>query len=71
MKVTFEDKLKKLQEITANLESGEKSLEESVSLYTEGMKLVAGCQKDLDSAKLKIEKYAAQPKEEEQEDATE
>lgn len=50
----FEEGMKRLAEITAALEAGGLSLEESVALYGEGAKLAAECQKELQEAKLQI-----------------
>ena len=50
----FEDGMKRLAEITAQLEAGGLSLEESVALYGEGAKLAADCQKELQEAKIQI-----------------
>jgi len=52
--MVFEDGIRRLAEITQQLESGKLSLEESVALYGEGAKLAAECQKELDNAKLKV-----------------
>lgn len=53
-KVSFEDNMKKLGEIVAELEKGEISLEKAVELYSEGVKLSGACRKQLDEAKIKI-----------------
>ncbi len=50
----FEQNLKMLEEIVSKLESSELSLDESVELYTKGVKLSAQCRKSLDEANLKI-----------------
>jgi exodeoxyribonuclease VII small subunit len=50
----FEQNISKLSEIVQTLEKGELSLEDSVALYTEGVKLSAECKKELEDAKLKI-----------------
>ena len=50
----FEEGIKKLEEIVNALEGGELSLEESVELYSEGMKISVNCKKELEDAKLKI-----------------
>lgn len=50
----FEDGMKRLAEITAQLEAGGLSLEDSVSLYGEGARLAAECKKELEEAKLKV-----------------
>ena len=50
----FEEGIKKLEEIVNALESGNLSLEKSVELYSEGMKISVDCKKELENAKLKI-----------------
>ncbi len=50
----FESALARLDQITDRLESGEASLEESISLYTEGMEIAAYCTKTLSEAEKKI-----------------
>ncbi len=52
--LTFEECIKKLEIIAEKLESGETSLEESISLYEEGMKLSKECSKILGQAQQKI-----------------
>lgn len=51
---TFEDNLKRLQEISDLLENGDIGLEESINLYEEGIKLSKICYSKLESAELKI-----------------
>jgi len=53
--VKFEDALKKLEKIVADLESGDVSLDESLAKYESGVKLVRICQKKLEEAKKKVE----------------
>ncbi len=53
-KVTFEESMKKLSEVTSQLEQGSVSLEKAIELYSEGVKLAAECRKQLQEAKLKI-----------------
>ncbi len=48
---TFEEDLKKLQDILENIESDKLSLEEFIQKYKEGMELSKKCQKALDEAK--------------------
>ena len=50
----FESALERLEEITGRLESGEASLEQSIELYTEGLKLAKDCHQKLDAAEKKI-----------------
>ncbi len=51
----FEDALKRLSDIVEKLESEEIPLEDSISLYEEGMKLSKYCSVSLEEAELKIE----------------
>jgi len=50
----FESALEKLEEITTLLESGETSLEESMSLYTQGVEIAKFCNEKLAEAEKKI-----------------
>ncbi len=50
----FEESLTRLQEISELLESNEISLEESISLYEEGIKLSKVCYDQLNKAELKV-----------------
>lgn len=51
----FEEALKKLEAIVEKLNDQDISLEESVALYEEGIKLSKICSETLESAALKIE----------------
>ena len=53
-KVTFEENMANLRKIIAELEKGDISLEKSVELYSEGLKLTALCRKQLDESHLRI-----------------
>ncbi len=53
-KNNFEDLLKRLQEISDQLESEEVGLDDSIKLYEEGIKLSKLCYKKLSEAELKI-----------------
>ena len=53
-KVSFEESCLRLEEIIAKLEDEKLSLDESVKLYEEGMKLVTKCNKELMDAERKI-----------------
>lgn len=55
-KLSFEDAMKRLEEIINSLESGEVKLEDAIELYTEGIKLQEYCENKLNNAKLKVEK---------------
>ena len=52
--MTFETALQQLEEITAKLESGNLSLDESMKCYEMGVKLSDYCAKALNNAELKI-----------------
>jgi exodeoxyribonuclease VII small subunit len=43
-----------LDEITAIIEKGETTLEQSLLLYEEGLKLVAGCREELLNAEFTV-----------------
>lgn len=60
-KITIEGALARLQEITALLEKGEASLDDSLKLYEEGVGLTQTCKKMLDEAELKITLLSGQP----------
>lgn len=49
-KPSFEEKLDKLEALIKDLESGEKSLDESVKLYNEGIQLAKSCHQELKEA---------------------
>lgn len=53
--VDFESSLKKLEQIVLKLEQGDVSLDESLKAFEEGVGLVRGAQKSLQSAKSRIE----------------
>ncbi|MCD8284453.1 MAG: exodeoxyribonuclease VII small subunit [Opitutae bacterium] len=52
---TFEDELKKLEEIVATLETGNVSLAELIEKYECGMQHLKACRERLAEAELKIE----------------
>jgi exodeoxyribonuclease VII small subunit len=52
---TFEESLKQLEVIVAQLERGDLPLEDSVKIFEEGMKLSAECKKQLEEAEGKVE----------------
>lgn len=53
---SFEEKLKRLEKISELLESGDVQLEESISLFEEGIRLSKECLNILENAELKITK---------------
>ncbi len=52
--MAFEKNMQRLSEIVSRLEQGDLTLEESVALYEEGVKLSAACSQALEQAKLKV-----------------
>ena len=54
--ISFEDSLKKLEEIVEELEKGELSLDEALKLYEEGMEFSDQCMEKLNESKQKVEK---------------
>ena len=55
-KIDFESSLKKLESIVEKLEDENINLEDSVKSFEEGINLVKECQKELQTAELKIKK---------------
>jgi exodeoxyribonuclease VII small subunit len=53
--LTFEDALNKLEELVRTLEQGELTLNKSLTIFEEGMKLAKFCNKKLEQAEQKIE----------------
>jgi exodeoxyribonuclease VII small subunit len=56
--LSFEDALKRLEAIVQRLESGNASLDESITLYGEGDRLRGQCEKRLKDAQMRIEKIS-------------
>ncbi len=52
---SFEDSLKRLEEIVQRMESGDLALEDSLELFEEGVRLTRVCSQRLDEAEKKIE----------------
>jgi exodeoxyribonuclease VII small subunit len=53
-KLTFEDSMKKLEDIVSLLEKEDLSLEESLKLYEQGTKLAHSCYSILEKAQQKV-----------------
>ena len=51
---SFEDRLRRLQEVVAALENGELPLEDSVRLYKEGLTLSRSCREQLEKARNEV-----------------
>jgi exodeoxyribonuclease VII small subunit len=54
--LSFEEALRQLEGIVARLESGDASLDESITLFTRGESLRAHCETRLKDAQARIEK---------------
>ncbi len=52
--ITFEQAMQRLEEIVKNLENGNASLDSSLKLFEEGVKLVSECKKQLDNAEQRV-----------------
>lgn len=59
--LSFEDALKRLEAIVHRLESGEASLDESITLYAEGDRLRGLCEARLQAAQARIERITLGP----------
>ena len=56
--LSFEDALKRLEEIVRTLEKGEAPLDRSIELYQEGDRLRRHCEARLKDAQMRIEQIA-------------
>jgi len=56
IKMKFEEKMQKLENIIEDLEKDEVNLDDSINKYTEAMKLIKDCDKSLKTAEDKIAK---------------
>lgn len=54
-KRTFENALKRLEQITSELEEGEPSLDKSLKKFNEGIELVKFCNTTLEEARQKVD----------------
>jgi exodeoxyribonuclease VII small subunit len=54
--MTFEDKIKLLEEIVKELESGEVPLDDAINKYTDAMKLAKECSDKLNMVSEKVNK---------------
>ena len=55
-KMSFEEAMKELEAVVAQLESGEVELEKSIALYQRGAELKAHCDARLADAQARVEK---------------
>ncbi len=56
--MSFEEAMRELEEIVRKMQDEELSLDESMELYTEALKLTKFCTTKLEAAKKKIENQA-------------
>lgn len=54
--ITFEEALKRLEDVVEKMESGEMGLEESIKIFEEGIELSLYCQQELKKADGKIQR---------------
>lgn len=54
MEMTYENAIKRLEEISALMEDTSRTLDEAMALFEEGTKLAAFCSERLDKAEQKI-----------------
>lgn len=59
---SFEERLKRLEEITELIQDGEIPLEKALSLFEEGIKLAKGLEKEVSKIEGKIEILKNEPK---------
>ena len=57
--ITFEQSLKRIEEIVSSLENGELELEQSMALFKEGTGLISKCTARLNEAQQKVTKLTA------------
>ncbi|NLI94730.1 MAG: exodeoxyribonuclease VII small subunit [Erysipelotrichaceae bacterium] len=55
-KVPFEERLKRLEVIVTKLEKGEEPLEDSLTLFEEGIELLKSLEDELGNAKARVER---------------
>lgn len=58
---TFEESMRRLEQIVRTMERGEVPLEESIRLFQEGTELARSCGKLLEDAQLQVSKIMASP----------
>ena len=58
--INFEEKIKKLESIVAELESGEVPLDDAINKYTEAMKLSKECSYKLTEVSEKVNKILSE-----------
>ena len=59
-KMTFEDKMNRVEEISALLDSGEISIDASIELFSEGAKLIKELNAILNDAQANVDSIASE-----------
>jgi exodeoxyribonuclease VII small subunit len=57
--LSFEDSYARLEQVIQQLEAGDLSLDQSVALYEEGMRLAEHCGRKLDDSQLRVTQLLA------------
>ena len=52
---SLDERLNTLEELTKKLENGNLSIDEAISVYSQGMELAVDCKKSLDNLTQKVE----------------
>ncbi len=63
MKKTFEEKMKRVEQIAELLENGQTDIDKSIELFSEGTALIKELTDILDSAQSKMEKIVSEEEE--------
>ena len=58
---TIEERLEKLEKLSDSIKDSDLGIEEAMTLFDEGIKLVRGIEKDLDAMESKIQMLMNQP----------
>ncbi len=58
---SFEERLRRLEELNEKISEGEVPLEEAVAMFEEGMKLAKALEKDLSKVERRVEILVNQP----------
>lgn len=59
--LSFEDALQQIRDIVSGLENGELTLEESITTYQKGAKLIDHCREMIEKAELRVTELTQQP----------
>ena len=60
-KLSFEERLERLEEIVEALRTGEVGLDEALSIFEEGMRLSKGLEKELEKVERRVEILMNEP----------